>query len=120
MNRQKGLNLIELSIVLVILSLLLGGATHGFKIWKERAEYLAEGRGGELERLIALDKRVIDRLDAPIPSDPVDPSDPVPEVEPEAEFVESDPVDRRPRWVRWIQWWKNLGWSNNSRSNRNG
>lgn len=124
MNKQKGYNLIELAIVLVILSLLLGAGIAGFKNYRERAQYLAEGRGSELEQLIAMDKREIATIDEPIPdpaAEPAPEAEPTaPEAEPVPEFVDEDPVDRRPRWVRWMEWWKNLGWGNNSRRNRNG
>jgi prepilin-type N-terminal cleavage/methylation domain-containing protein len=118
MNKQKGYTLVEVAIVLVIISLLMGAGIAGFKNYRERAEYLADGRGSELEQLIAMDKGKIAAIDEPIP----DPSaDPAPEAEVVPEF-EEDPVivDKRPRWVRWMEWWKNLGWGNNSRRNRNG
>ncbi len=120
MNRQKGYSLVEVAIVLVIISLLMGAGVAGFKNYRDRAEYLGDGRANALDELIALDKGKIDRIGAPIPDPNADPADPVPEPVVEPEFEEQDPVDRRPRWVRWMEWWKNLGWGNNSRRNRNG
>ena len=51
MNRQKGYNLIELAVVLLILSLLLGAGIAGFKNYRERAEFLSQGRTSELEHI---------------------------------------------------------------------
>ena len=41
MKRQGGYSLIELAIVLVVLSLLLGGMLTGASLWRERAEELS-------------------------------------------------------------------------------
>ena len=42
MTKVKGYSLIELAIVLVVISLLLGGMSHAYLRWKERAEDLAD------------------------------------------------------------------------------
>lgn len=119
MKEQKGYSLMELAIVLVIISLLIGGGVKGWTLYKERAEYLADGRTSELQELIDMNKGTR-AAGAPAPSEPVpEPeADPVPEAEPVPEFEEEPVVeDRRPRWVRWMEWWRNFR-DNNGRRNR--
>ena len=41
MRGARGYSLIELAIVLVVLSLLLGGMLSGYGLWKDRAEELS-------------------------------------------------------------------------------
>lgn len=42
MNRQKGYTLVEIAIVLVIISLLLGAMPAAFNAWRDRAEELSD------------------------------------------------------------------------------
>ena len=42
MNRQKGYSLIEIAIVLVVISLLLGAMPAAFNAWRVRAEELSD------------------------------------------------------------------------------
>lgn len=115
MNRQKGYSLMELAIVLVVLGLLTGGILKGFSLYRERAEFLANGRASELQELIDMDKGT---RATGAPAAPADPADPGPEAEPAPEFEETPEVaDNRPRWVRWMDWWKNTR-ANNGRRNR--
>ena len=119
MNREKGLNLIEFAIVLVVLALIVGFTLTGFSLYRERAEYIAMNKNNDLEELIALDKGEIDRLPAdpqegePEP-DPTPDPEPDPEPEPEPEIVAPEPEPEavpaaEPRWVRWMRRWRERG-----------
>ncbi len=88
--------MVEIAIVLVILGLLMSGFVAGFSNYRDRAEYLGNGRGSELEALIAMDKRAPKVVDTEPEFDP--------EPDPDAEVV-----DRRPVWVRWLEWWRSSG-----------
>ena len=111
MNTQRGYSLLELAIVLVVLSLLMGGITAGFTHYMDRAEFIGAGRNHDLDELVAELKAVPDHAQGAGdgPGDPADVSTPEPDEN------ASDPT---PYWKRWLTWWRNTGRHDNRRSGR--
>lgn len=100
MNHSKGFTLIELAVVLVIMGVLSTTIVGGFALYRDRADYLANGRAAELEELIAMDKRhPVEELE-PVVTPPPPPPEPEPVIE--------DGPEHRPIWVRWLEWWRSI------------
>lgn len=120
MNTQRGYSLLELAIVLVVISLLIGAFTAGFAHYRDRAEFIGAGRNSDLDDLVAELKAVPEHAQVPeAPADPATPPAPLPEPAPEeAAEPDDNDADRRPFWTRWLAWWRDTGQHDNRRRRR--